>query len=38
MKEIKPIRVGIVGAGKNMRKRRIPGLKVLEGDEIVSLG
>ncbi len=36
MKEIKPIRVGIVGAGNNTRKRHIPGLKALEGVEIVS--
>ncbi len=37
MKASQPIRVGIVGAGNNTRKRHIPGLKALEGVEIVAV-
>ncbi|MBZ0301174.1 MAG: Gfo/Idh/MocA family oxidoreductase [Anaerolineae bacterium] len=32
-----PIRVGIVGAGDNTRKKHIPGLQAIPGVEIVSL-
>ena len=33
----KPIRVGIVGAGTNTREKHIPGLRKIEGVEIVSV-
>lgn len=32
-----PIKVGIVGAGKNTRDKHIPGLQAIEGVEIVSV-
>lgn len=32
-----PIKIGIIGAGKNTRERHIPGLQALEGVEIVSV-
>ncbi len=32
-----PVRVGIVGAGKNTRERHIPNLQAIEGVEIVSV-
>lgn len=34
---MKPIRVGIVGAGENTRLRHIPGLQAIDGVEIVSV-
>ncbi|MAS36614.1 MAG: hypothetical protein CL610_21595 [Anaerolineaceae bacterium] len=33
----KPIRVGIIGAGDNTRKKHIPGLQAMPGVEIVSI-
>jgi len=37
MAEQIPIRVGIIGAGKNTRDRHIPGLRAIENVEIVSV-
>lgn len=34
---VKPIRIGIVGAGANTRERHIPGFRALPGVEIVGL-
>jgi predicted dehydrogenase len=33
----KPVKIGIVGAGRNTRERHIPGLREIEGVEIVSV-
>jgi predicted dehydrogenase len=33
----RPLRVGLIGAGANMRLRHIPGLRALEGVEIVAV-
>src|SRR3954471_3241124 len=33
----KPLRVGLVGAGGNTRSRHIPGLRAVEGVEIVAV-
>ena len=35
--EAKPVRIGIVGAGKNTIERHIPGFQALEGVEVVSV-
>jgi predicted dehydrogenase len=34
---ITPIRIGIVGAGSNVRLRHVPGFKAIEGVELVSV-
>jgi predicted dehydrogenase len=34
---MEPIKIGIVGAGRNTRDRHIPGLRAIEGVEIVSV-
>ncbi|MBF8299605.1 MAG: ligC, partial [Dehalococcoidia bacterium] len=34
---VQQIRVGIVGAGANTRERHIPGLKAMEGVEVVGV-
>jgi len=34
---IRPIRVGVIGAGANTRKFHIPGLQAIEGVEVVSV-
>jgi predicted dehydrogenase len=34
---VDPIRVGIIGAGKNTRDKHIPGLQAIEGVEVVSV-
>ncbi len=34
---VSPIKVGIIGAGRNTRDRHIPGLQAIEGVEIVSV-
>lgn len=37
IKEQKPLRVGIVGAGANTRLRHIPGLQAIEGVQVVGV-
>ena len=32
-----PVRIGIVGLGKNTRKRHVPGFRGIEGVELVSV-
>jgi len=34
--EAKPVRIGIVGAGKNTTERHIPGFQAMEGVEVVN--
>lgn len=37
MSEVQPVRIGIVGAGRNTRDRHIPGLQAITGVKIVSV-
>ena len=37
MTDIQTIRIGIVGAGGNTRKRHVPGFRAIEGVEIVGV-